>query len=228
MVATPRLKNMPWMTIVLATGAIAAFTVPGAADFLIYDRPALVRGELWRLLTAHLVHYSAAHLLSNLLVLVFAAWLLETRYRSAWLPVVALSGIAIGIGVFVFEPDIVRYAGASGVSFALLISVVLRGLAENPRWRLVCTIVLGIICLKLAAEILFGWQLVDWKQEAGFVTVTLSHAIGAGTGLLIWLPRVVRNGKRPGLAWLPRLTVNTENGTDKHFVNNEVGRRSRF
>ncbi len=193
MVATPGLKNMPWWTIAFATAAVAALMVPGATELFIYDRPALARGELWRLLTAHLVHYSGAHLLNNLLVLVSAAWLVERRYRSDWLCIVALSGTAIGIGVFVFEPGVARYAGASGVSFGLLTYVALRGLTENPRWRVVCVTVLVMIFLKLMAENLFGWQLVDWRQEAGFVTVTISHAIGAGIGALIWLSVVVRS-----------------------------------
>ena len=196
MVPAQGLRNAPWWTIGLATVAIAVLLIPGAADVLIYDRSALARGELWRLLTAHLVHYSGAHLLNNMLVLGCAAWLVETRYRSDWLRIAALSGIAICAAVFVFEPDIARYAGASGVSFALLTYAALRGLAENPRWRIVCTMVLATVSLKLIAESLLGWQLVDWQQEAGFVTVTLSHAVGAGTGVLIWLAPVVARRQR--------------------------------
>lgn len=186
MVATPGLKTVPWWTIVTAAAAAAALMIPGAAELLIYDRSGLLRGEMWRLLTAHLVHYSGGHLLNNMLVLVFAGALVETRYRSDWPWIVALSSVAIGIGVYLFEPGIARYAGASGVAFALLTYAALRGLAENPRWRVVCALVLVTIALKLVAESLFGWQLVHWERQAGFVTVTLSHTVGATSGFLIW------------------------------------------
>lgn len=196
MVTAQGLRNTPWWTIGLATTAVAVLLIPGAADLLVYDRAALARGEVWRLLTAHAVHYSAAHLLNNMLVLGCAAWLVETRYRSDWLCIVALSAVAICAAVFVFEPHIARYAGASGVSLALLTYAALRGLGENRRWRIVCTMVLATIFLKLAAENLFDWQLVNWKQEAGFVTVTLSHAVGACIGVLIWLAHVMTRGHR--------------------------------
>ena len=193
MVAAQGLRNAPWWTIGLVTAAVTVLMIPGAAELLVYERSAIARGELWRLFTAHLTHYSASHLINNLLVLVFAAWLVEERYRADLLRLVALSAVAIGIAVFVFRPEITRYAGASGISLALLTYVALRGLSENRRWRIVCSVVLVMICLKLTAESVFGWQSIDWKQQAGFVTITLSHAIGVGIGLLVWLSHTVKH-----------------------------------
>ena len=195
MVAATALKNAPWWTIGAAAGAVAALVIPGAAEWLVYERSAVAGGALWRLITAHLVHYSALHLCNNMLVLLFAGWLVEQRYRSDLPRIVGLSALSIGLAVFVFEPDITRYAGASGISLALLTYAALRGLAENRRWRIVCTVVLVTICLKLATENLFGWRGVDWMQQAGFVTVTLSHAIGVGVGFLIWLSHLVKHAR---------------------------------
>lgn len=192
MVAAQGLRNAPWWTIGLVTAAVAVLMIPGAAELLVYERSAIARGELWRLFTAHLTHYSASHLINNMLVLVFAAWLVEERYRADLLRVLALSAVAIGFAVFVFRPEITRYAGVSGISLALLTYAALRGLTENRRWRIVCSVVLVMICLKLTAESLFGWQPIDWKQQAGFVTITLSHAIGVGIGLLIWLTHIFK------------------------------------
>ncbi len=198
MVAPQWLTSMPWRTIGIIVSSVAALMIPGVGEWLLYDRLAVVGGELWRLLTAHIVHYSISHLVSNLLVLIFAAWLVEVRYQSDFWRVVVLSAVAIGIAVFVFEPGIARYAGASGVSLALLTYAALRGLGESARWRMVCILVLGIVLLKLMAEILFGWELVDWSQQAGFVTVTLSHVIGVGIGLLVWLVHAQRSVFAPG------------------------------
>ena len=187
MVTAQKLRKAHWWTTALALGAVTVQILPGAAEYLIYDRVALARGEWWRLLTAHLVHYSGAHLLNNLLVLIPAAWLVEERDRSDLVRIVLVSAVAIGVGIFVFESDIARYAGASGLSLALLTYVALHGLAGRIRWRLVCTVLLIIITIKLAGESMMGWQLVNWEHQSGFVTVPLSHAIGVVTALLFWL-----------------------------------------
>jgi len=181
------LRLAPWRTICLVTGMVAALSVPGIAEYLVYDRAAVARGELWRLFTAHIVHFSGAHLLANMLVLLPAALLVEIRYRDELPKILVLSAVAIGMGLFFFRTDIYRYAGASGVSLALLTYVALRGLNESKRWRVVCTILLVLVVAKLAAEALFSWQVADWERDAGFVTVSLSHAIGTATALAIWL-----------------------------------------
>ncbi len=190
MVVAQALKLAPWWTAALVSGAVAAFVVPGAAEYLVYDRGALARGELWRLLSAHISHYSGAHLFSNVLVLVPAALLVEMRYPNDLAKILALSSVAIGVMLFFFEAGIDRYAGASGVSLALLTYAALRGMNENRRWRIICAGLLAIIATKLVVECLFGWRLTDWEQQAGFVTVPLSHATGAAVGLAIWLSRV--------------------------------------
>jgi len=189
-VAAYWLKRVPWWSIGLAIGCIAAFAIPWVADSLIYDRAAIARGELWRLLTAHVVHYSASHLLNNVLVLLPAVLLSEIRSRKELLHVLAVSATAIGVAIFIFEPGILRYAGASGISLALIVYVALRGIAGNPRWRTVCGLVLALVGVKLAAESLFGWQLVNWEHESGFVTVTLAHVIGVGAGMAVWCAHI--------------------------------------
>src|SRR4051812_25687175 len=43
--------------------AFAIHLAPGFKAWLIYDRAAILHGELWRLWTGHLVHFSNSHLL---------------------------------------------------------------------------------------------------------------------------------------------------------------------
>jgi rhomboid family GlyGly-CTERM serine protease len=99
---------------------VAVLMLPGVTEWMVYQRSAVARGELWRLFTAHLAHYSVSHLLNNVLVLALAGWLVEARYRTQWLSLVTVSAAGIGFAVFAFEPQIERFAGASGISLALL------------------------------------------------------------------------------------------------------------
>ena len=144
------------------------------------------------MMTAHLVHYSGSHLVANLFVLLPAMLLAEMECRKDLLRVLAVSSVAIGITVFVFEPQLLRYAGASGIALALVCWVALRGLAGNRRWRAVCSAVLVLVGIKLIAEIGFGWRWLDWGHESGIVTVTIAHLVGVVSGLSIWLAQTAK------------------------------------
>ena len=188
-VAPPVLTRMPWWTLGLLTAALIAQWSPGAADLLVYDRAGVAGGGLWRLVTGHLVHFSAAHLLNNLVVLLPAVWLVETRYRRDAGLLFLGTASAIGIALLVGAPHILQFGGASGISLAFLVYVCLRGLHEDRRWKTICMILLTIVCAKFAAE-LAGWHFRDWQVNEGFVPVLLSHVVGAATGAAVYLWRV--------------------------------------
>jgi rhomboid family GlyGly-CTERM serine protease len=185
-VAPDQLKRVPWLSIGLAMVCVAATAIPVLRDAFIYERSAVVQGELWRIFSAHFVHYSNSHLLGDMLILFPAALLAELRSRKELVQCLAVSASAVGVAVFIFEPGVWRYAGASGVSYGLLVFVAMCGLHGNPRWRKVCVVILVLVAGKLAAENLFGWRPVNWESEAGFVTVTLAHITGAASGLSVW------------------------------------------
>lgn len=193
MVAARWLKRLPWWSIGLVAGCVAAWAIAPLADLLIYKRDAIAQGECWRLFTGHIVHYSGTHLLNNFLVLVPAALLIEVRSRRDLMRVLLVSMSAIGLAIWVFQPGISTYAGSSGIALALVTFAGLRGMQGNPRWRMVCGLVLILVAGKLAGESLFGWQPVDWERAAGFVTVKLAHVTGVASGLLVWCVAVVRD-----------------------------------
>lgn len=184
--------RLPWLSIGIAAACIVSLVVPPLGAFLIYDRNAVASGELWRLMTAHLVHYTDSHLVANLIVLLPAMVFVEIDSRSDLLRVLIVSAIAIGMTVFVLEPNLSRYAGASGIALALVTYVALRGMAGNRRWRAVCAVILMLVGLKLFAETGFGWRWLDWEHESGIVTVTLAHLVGFASGLSIWLLQTVK------------------------------------
>lgn len=193
MVAPPRLTAMPWITACLVATALAAQWLPGAADLLPYDRDAVARGELWRIITGHFIHYSWAHLANSLLALLPAAWLVESRRRSDVLPIAASASIAIGVVLFLGEPHIAEYRGASGIGLTFLVYAGLCGLHGDRRWRMVCQVLLAAVLVKLLAEAA-GWELRNWQTDEGFVPVLSSHVVGAAVGTAAYLWRRRRRG----------------------------------
>jgi len=204
-VPAPSIVRVPWWTLGLVFTAILAWGTPGATDLFIYDRAALARGEWWRLLTGHLTHFSGTHLLNNLVVLAPAAWLVETRCRSDAATLFVLAALGISIALWINDPRLVQFAGASGIAIAFLVYAVLRGLHERGPWRVVCAILLLITGTKLVAEGCLEWRFSDWQTTSGFVPVWLSHVIGASSGLAWYLRRQTgRQDQRPMSGQVPQ------------------------
>jgi len=171
----------------LAACALAAYLSPGLSAILIYDRSAILGGELWRLITGNWVHFSASHLSYDVIALGAAGWLIESRGYRFFAALCGVAALAIGLAIFVALPDLAQYGGLSGVAMASAVYLALHGLREASRWRWICV---GIFALSLA-RLLFdvfggGLALIDWEGEA-VINVPLSHFVGATAGLAMYL-----------------------------------------
>lgn len=85
-----------------------------------YERSALLAGEEWRLLTAHLVHMNGMHLLFNLaglFLLCELLWLdLPIRHGAGLL---LISALGVGLLLWWLQPGLAWYAGMSGALHGL-------------------------------------------------------------------------------------------------------------
>lgn len=146
-----------------------------------FERAAVADGELWRLLSAHLVHLSIGHLWLNLAGLALVAWLVGTVYGArAWAAILVASAVAVSVSLFLFHPQIQWYVGLSGVLHGLLAGGLLPGLARHDRESL---ILLGLLTAKLAWEAIFG-PLPGSQESAGGPVLVESHLYGAAGGML--------------------------------------------
>lgn len=176
--------TVPWPRVTLACIALLVLmhAVPGIAEVFLFDRDAIRHGEFWRLVTAHAVHYSWTHLWSNVAVLAVAGLWVEPRGSRALAGVLVAASVAVGGAVWMFEPGIVEFAGASGVAVAVTVYAAGCACRDAGRARWVaCAILLGVAA-KLFAEGA-GWHWRDTAED-GFVVVVTSHAAGAAVGAL--------------------------------------------
>jgi rhomboid family GlyGly-CTERM serine protease len=94
--------------------AIVVYKVPRLSELLVYDRRAILDGELWRLLTAPMVHFSASHLFWDAVVF-SAAGLAAAVYRLPGLwPVCGFGTLIPGVIYLLGAPGLERYGGLSG------------------------------------------------------------------------------------------------------------------
>lgn len=180
-------RNCPARTILLILVAGFIFAASKLSSLLIYDREAVLAGEIWRLVTGNLIHFTLAHLLFDLTAVGVAGWIIEHRgYPHFWV-VVGLSSFAVGAGLLAGMPEVSRYGGLSGVAIGMTVYASLCGMRENGLWQRVCTALFLLIMVKVALEFLTGQSLSTAIGITPFIPVPLSHAMGAFAGVVVAL-----------------------------------------
>lgn len=161
----------------------------GPASFvrLAYYRSAILEGEVWRLLTTHLVHAGPSHLAANMagLGLVWAAFARRAPALT-WVACALAAALGASVGVLVAQPRVEIMAGLSSVLHGLLAGAALNEGRRGSRMG----IVLGtVLALKLAWDLLAG-ALPSARSLLGGPIAAEAHLFGAVAGALcvLWLP----------------------------------------
>ncbi len=191
---------LPSWTLMMLCGAAAAYLFPQLASLLIYDREAVLRGEIWRLLTSHLVHFDLWHLGYNLSALLVIGWLLEVRLGRplGWL--VLAMALSIGLFLVLAKPAVDTYGGLSGLVVGALVYLALCILQEAADGRLWGWLLLGLLVLKLAWESAAGDSVLFYPGTRSVQTVGESHVLGssAAGGLFLFQKARQRGGAGAG------------------------------
>jgi rhomboid family GlyGly-CTERM serine protease len=194
-------RRVPALTLLMVGAAVVVALIPQWSAWLIYDRSAILSGQLWRMFTGHWIHLSTRHLVWDVLALGTAAWILEAgdMPRLGWFFVAA--ALSISAAMLVFEPHMRYCGGLSGLATAAITLLALRGLTEPPPWRWICVAALLGLTGKILFELSTGQSVfVDFDKAPVVVSVS-SHIAGAATAM-VWyglskLPPHRRNSERP-------------------------------
>ena len=143
------------------------------------------KGELWRLITGHLVHLGWGHLLMNLL----GFWLIQQLFFRNGAPIlICISGLILltlgtSTGLYLFSTSVEWYRGFSGVLHGLLIWGLLRELRPPIATDL---FLLSLVFFKLAWE-QFSGPIPGSETIAKGRVIVDAHLYGGLTGTLLWL-----------------------------------------
>jgi rhomboid family GlyGly-CTERM serine protease len=147
-----------------------------------YDRQAVLAGELWRLLTAHLIHSDFVHLGWNLAGLVLVAWLFGREFRAReWGLILLGSTVAVDLGFLLLEPQLDWYVGFSGVLHGLMAAGLCAWLWRSP--DSMTALVATVFAAKLTWEH-FAGPLPFTSGSLDLPVVHQSHSYGAVGGLV--------------------------------------------
>jgi len=181
--------------------------LPGLAQALVFERKAILDGQLWRFLSCHLVHFSDIHLFYNLIALGIVGWIFEYRSYPYFISLCACMALSIGLSVLILKPEVSYYGGLSGLVCGCIIYVVLFGLRESHPWRLIYLLVLFVLAGKLLLECYKGDSILPYMAGANFVLLPLSHFVGSLVALIVYL----------GLQFIPNHYANITSDSNTHF-----------
>ncbi len=165
-------------TILLFAMSALVFLVPSSGPYLEYNRSAIATGEVWRLVTGHLVHYSFDHFFWDAITLVLLGLASERFGVSRLLACLAASALVISASIWFCLPSIATYRGLSGVDSALFALLV----TASGRTTIGIMCLVGFL-LKTLYEVTTGQTVFVTNLGSGAVAIPLAHLAGAAAGL---------------------------------------------
>jgi rhomboid family GlyGly-CTERM serine protease len=152
-----------------------------------FDRPAILHGEIWRVITGNLVHWSLEHFALDVAVFLVVGCLYEPIIRRIYPWLMLASAAAVGVGLLLFQPALTIYRGLSGVDsgqFAAAVGIeCLLASREKRRWLWVGPAT-AVFALKILFECGTG-QMFFGTESLGDIgrPVPLAHAAGVAAVL---------------------------------------------
>lgn len=122
-------RELPWHTFTMLLIAISLFVLGGPANKeLVFNRDAIMQGELWRLLTGHWVHSDTEHMLLNLAAFAFLGCMIEMSLGRYKLYSALIVGMClVNTWLWIFIPTLDFYCGLSGILNTLLFVILIDG-----------------------------------------------------------------------------------------------------
>lgn len=174
----------PWRLPLAALSLLALMALLQLwAPALDWQRFAIAHGAVWRLLTGHLVHLNWTHLALNGSGLLLLAWVFRDEVSPGQAGLAALVlAVLVGVGLYLGDPSILRYAGFSGVLHGLLYAALVLTWRRTP-W--VNTVALLVLLGRLYAEQQSSYDTLYLQAWIGAPVAVDAHLYGALGGVIL-------------------------------------------
>ena len=188
--------GLPIITLVIILASLLSSILPELYAVFIFDRSALISGEVWRILTCHFVHFSNTHLAYNLFTFGIAGHVIEKKNYPNFCLLFLCLAFAISISLFTLKPNMNYYGGLSGIACGVLYYSALMGIKETRPWQTICFLIAFFLPMKIAVEIYNSASILPYFGNQSFVPMQISHVIGCLVAVLFYLVQNKRNKSR--------------------------------
>lgn len=171
-------RPFPYVTFCMIGLSLATFYVPTLSELFVYDRQAVLEGEVWRIFTAPLVHFSIGHLFWNLLVVSIVGWAVETAGWGRWWIVYGVCSAVAGLVFVFFCPDMARYGGLSGLATAVVAQFCLCNLIMSEKQKKVWMGLVFLVLTKILFECHSHNAIFVSSAQMAFKVMPFAHIIG--------------------------------------------------
>lgn len=146
-----------------------------------YNANLIEQGELWRLLTGHLLHTNTNHLLLNLAGLALL-WSLHGQYYhvKSYFTIFISCSLLTSIALYFFSPELIKYVGLSGVLHSVFVIGAVNDIQHNIKSGY---LLLAGIIVKIAHEQIYGADSEISSLIAADVAID-AHLFGAISGVI--------------------------------------------
>lgn len=179
-------RRLPVVTALMLGSGLGAALFPGLSTWLIYDRSAILSGELWRLFTGHWVHFSTSHLVYDLSAFGIAGWIIESKGLPQFGWLCLLAPWLISAVLLLLEPQLMFFGGFSALATAAIAYLALCGLPDPAPWRWICLAALLGIAGKTLLELMTGRMIFATVGNAPVSVSVTSHIAAAVVALLFF------------------------------------------
>lgn len=182
-VAVPLLERAPASSLLVFACVALAFAPEARLARLAYERGAILGGEVWRLWTCHLVHFSLAQAVADSLVVLSMGALAEPAIGTRRLLLAFILGAPfISLGLLASAPDMLEYRGASGIAVMAAVPAAAVMWHESPAWKASVMVLVSAFAAKTLAEAAGGLSASAVLPEIARVAWQ-SHILGALAGV---------------------------------------------
>lgn len=174
-----KIRNSGYSLIfIIVVISIITYRSPLLASLFVYDRQAILSGELWRLCTAPLVHFSFSHIFWDIVIFSAAGLAIEVAgFQCFWL-VCVFATIIPGFLFLLACPEIELYGGLSGLATGAAVYFALCSLKQPKKNSMLWLGILAFISIKIFIETVTGTSLFAQAGDAPFRVLPTVHIWG--------------------------------------------------
>ena len=166
------------LTLFIVGISIIAYSCPQFSELLVYDRQAILSGELWRLITAPLVHFSVSHIFWDVSVFGIAGFAINASgFRNFWL-VCSFAAVVPSLLFLMILPELARYGGLSGLATGAVAYFCLCSSFKTKKNRMLWKFMFLCMGIKIIVEANVGGPLFVQIGNAPFRVLTSVHIFG--------------------------------------------------
>lgn len=181
--------RLPGATIMTVGACLALLFAPEeVAGWLAFNRQAILDGQVWRLWSGHLEHFSVQHALVDISLLFLLGTVAERELgvaRVSW--ALFVGAPAISVGLLILAPEMSYYRGVSGLAMLLAVAGGVALWRSRPKLRFFLVLGGTFLVLKVLLETI-GWSL-DMVSFPKTVRVAWqAHLLGGALGWIMSAP----------------------------------------